>query len=285
MNHLPRFSLLAILIVVVTPAALAAETPGVVIPRSEIVHLESKRNGVAYKLYVSLPEGYAESKERYRVVYVLDADYSFAIANNVAEHLDQRDHLQPLILVAIAYDGPLRYKLNRTRDYTPTHSPDGGYGPEYQKVSGGAPLFLQFIEEELIPAIDARYRTIKGERALSGHSYGGLFTTWVFLTRPELFDRYIAISPSLWYDGAMIFALAKRVREKHTLQPSTKYYVAAGGDENPIMARDLRRFAKLLEQHPRKGLEVFSEVLEGETHNSVYPAAFSRGLRWAFGGR
>lgn len=279
----------AVLMVLVVPVAIAGENdrsrPGVVIPRSEIVLLRSEINQVPYKLYVSLPEEYDDSKERYRVVYMLDADYSFAIAHNVAEHLAQRNHLQPLILVAIAYDGPLRYKLNRTRDYTPTHSPDGGYGPRYQKVSGGGPLFLRFIEEELIPLIDEQYRTIPGERALSGHSYGGLFTTWVFLTRPELFDRYIAISPSLWYDDEMIFALEERVRDKHTIESSTKLYLGVGGDENRRMPGDLRRLAKLLEQHPRKRLEVVSEVLEGETHNSVYPAAFSRGLRWAFDGR
>lgn len=257
----------------------------VTIPRSEILGLESEINDVPYKLYVSVPEGYHDSRKRYPVLYLLDADYSFAIVHNIVEHLDQRDHLRPLILVAIAYDGPLRYKLNRTRDYTPTHSPEGGYGPEYQKVSGGAPLFLKFIEKELIPFIEERYRTIPGDRALSGHSYGGLFTTWVFLTRPELFDRYIAISPSLWYDDEMIFALEKSARQTDRIAPGTKLYLGVGEDENEIMPRDLRRFAELLDQHPREGLEVHSEVLQGETHNSVYPGAFSRGLRWTFDGR
>ncbi len=289
MRSLSSLIVLTILFTLMAPLTIGAEkecdSSGVVIPRSEVLFLKSEINEVPYKLYVSVPEGYDESDERYRVLYTLDADYSFAIAHNIAEHLAQRNHLQPLILVSIAYDGPLRYKLNRTRDYTPTHTSKGGYGPEYQKVSGGAPLFLRFIEEELIPFIDTRYRTTKGDRALSGHSYGGLFTTWVFLTRPDLFDRYISISPSLWYDDEMIFALEEKLREKKAPDSPKKLYLGVGGDENAMMPRNLRRFAKLLEQHPRKNVSVYSEVLEDETHNSIYPAAFSRGLRWAFDGR
>lgn len=268
-----------------TQAEVAPAPEPVVIPHSEVRHLSSEVNGIDYKLYVGLPEDYHDSKEKYRVVYMLDADYSFAIARNVAEHLAQRNHLEPLILVAIAYDGPLLYKLNRTRDYTPTFSKTGGYGPEYQKVSGGGPLFLEFITEELIPFIDQTYRTIPGERALSGHSYGGLFSTWVFLTKPELFDHYIVISPSLWYDEEMIFDLEKKAREEHTLDEPVRLYMAVGGDESSIMPRDLRRLAERLKDRPQSMLTVRSEVLEGETHNSVYPSAFSRGLRWTFKGR
>lgn len=272
---------------VVQPSSRAADTAApepVVIPHSEIRYLESEANGIGYKLYVGLPEDYRDSEKRYRVVYMLDADYSFAIARNVAEHLAQRDHLEPLILVAIAYDGPLRYKLNRTRDYTPTHSKRGGYGPEYQKSSGGGPLFLEFVSAQLIPFIDESYRTLPGERALSGHSYGGLFSTWVFLTRPDLFDYYIIISPSLWYDEEMIFDLERKLRDQ-SAERSTRVYMAVGADESSVMPRDLRRFAELLERRPGSRLSVRSEVLEGETHNSVYPAAFSRGLRWVFKGR
>lgn len=224
-------------------------------------------------------------EKRYGVVYVLDADYSFAIARNVIEHLSDRDHLEPLIVVGIAYGGPPQYRLNRTRDYTPTHTLAGGYGPEMQKHSGGGARFRNFLAAELIPFIDATYRTIPGRRCLSGHSYGGLFTSWTLLTATEgLFDRYLIVSPSLWYDERMIFSLERRLNGAS--KPKGKVYLAVGsreGNRDRDMVEDLQRFASVLRR--RDTLRVRHEVLTDETHNSVFPSAFSRGLRWLFDGR
>lgn len=268
-------------------AAETLQAKPVLLPNTEIRQLHSDVNGVDYKLYIALPEGYGITGDRYRVLYLLDADYSFAIARNVVEHLSQRDHLQPLILVAVAYDGPLRYRMNRTRDYTPTHTLEGGYGPKYQKVSGGGEKFLAFLSEELIPFIDREYRTIEGERGLTGHSYGGLFASWVFLTQPDLFDRYIIVSPSLWYDDEMIFTLENELREhrKNDTLGRTKIYLSVGSNENSRMPAGLVRFEKRLKRWNEPNLEIRGEVMEGETHNSIFPTAFSRGLRWAFDGR
>jgi predicted alpha/beta superfamily hydrolase len=248
------------------------------LPNTEVHHLTSKAREIDYKIYVALPNGYQDSTRRYGVVYLLDADYSFAIARNVVEHLSDRNHLEPLIVVGIAYGGPLQYRLNRTRDYTPTHSPDGGYGPEMQKHSGGGPDFRQFVSRDLIPFIERTYRT-DGRRALVGHSYGGLFTTWTLLTTgATLFDRFIVVSPSLWYDERMIFSVSPKEPLKG------KVYLAVGSIENSLMATDLRRMAAALRKN-HKSLAVRDEILDDETHNSVFPSAFSRGLRWVFDGR
>ena len=275
----------AVLLLQMVAAAAGAEP--VTLPNTDIRRITSEVNGVDYKLYVSLPEDYRTSEMRYRVLYMLDADYSFAIAHNIVEHLVQRNHLQPLILVAVAYDGPLRYRINRTRDYTPTHTLEGGYGREYQKVSGGGRKFLTFLETELIPLIDEEYRTIEGERALVGHSYGGLFASWVFLTRPEMFDRYIVVSPSLWYDGEMMFALEKKLRKEGALDvpAGTRLYLSVGANENRRMPEVLIRFDERVRSWGDDDLKVRREIFDGETHNSVFPTAFSRGLRWAFDGR
>lgn len=248
-------------------AALATEP--VALPRTTTLHVTAKSNGVAYKLYVSLPRDYEKSQERYPVIYTLDADYSFAVARNVVEHLADREHLRWAIVVSIAYDGPDRYRVNRTRDYTPTHTPSGGYGPEYQKHSGGGPKFRQFLGEELIPLIDRTYRTTR-ERTLVGHSYGGLFSAWTMLTT-DLFTGYVIVSPSLWYDDSLLFRL------KGT--PKARAYIAAGSIENPVMARDAKRFAA------RLGPEHKVEILDDETHNSIFPSAFSRGIRFVMKGR
>ena len=261
-------------------AASAPDVRPLQLDRTEERTLVSEVNGVGYKLYVALPHGYAAGSDRYPVVYLLDADYSFLIARNIADHLAERQHLRELILVGIAYDGPPQYRMNRTRDYTPTFSPSGGYGPEYQKVSGGGPKFRAFLEKELIPFIDRHYRTIPGDRCLVGHSYGGLFASWNLLASPLLFRRSIIVSPSLWYDGRMIF----RLRRENVTE--ARVYLAVGASEGNgehDMVVDLQRFTRKL--RTSKGLVLESDVLDDETHNSVFPRALSNGLRFVFEGR
>lgn len=253
------------ILALVLAAALAEP---VTLPGTTTLHVKAQSNGVAYRIYVSLPRDYASSTQRYPVIYTLDADYSFAIAHNVVEHLADRDHLRWAIVIGVGYDGPARYRMNRTRDYTPTHTLKGGYGPEYQKHSGGGPRFRKFLAEELIPLVDRTYRTTS-ERTLVGHSYGGLFSTWTMLTT-DLFTGYVIVSPSLWYDDDFI------LRVEGT--PKARAYVAAGAIENPIMGRDARRLAKRLGPHK-------VEVLDDETHNSIFPSAFSRGIRFVMKGR
>lgn len=277
---IPVTTIIAALLLIVSHAASAADVRPLQLERIEVRTLVSEINGVGYKLYIALPHGYEAGSDRYPVVYLLDADYSFLIARNIADHLAERQHLRELILVGIAYDGPPQYRLNRTRDYTPTFVPSGGYGPEYQKVSGGGPKFRAFLEKELIPFIDRNYRTIRDDRCLVGHSYGGLFASWNLLASPQLFRRSIIVSPSLWYDGRMLFRLQ---RESAIV---ARVYLAVGASERNAehdMVVDLQQFTRKLRNY--KGLALESDVLGDETHNSVFPRALSNGLRFVFEGR
>lgn len=255
----------------------------VTLPRTTTRHVTARSNGIDYKLYVSLPRDYETSKSRYPVIYVLDADYSFAIAHNVVEHLAERQHLPWAIVVGIAYGGEPDYRRNRTRDYTPTHTLEVTAGAQhqkpYQKFSGGGPKFRDFLRNELLPLIDRTYRT-SGERVLVGHSYGGLFAAWMLLTAPELFTGYVIVSPSLWYDDRMLFALEQKSRDKAR---RGRAYFSAGAMENRVMGSDIEELSRRL--RARGGVELKTEVMEGETHNSIFPGAFSRGIRFVLKGR
>ena len=172
------------------------------VPNTEVIALRSKQTGAAYQLFVALPSDYGTSKKTYPIVYMLDADYAFALVRNIVQHFVEREDMPPVIVVAIAYPGAAAdrttYRLNRTRDYTPAYAPDGGYGAEYQKVSGGGPKFRAFIASELIPLIENRYRADAQDRTIIGHSYGGLFATYVLLTQPARF-KLVAAPP--WFRG------------------------------------------------------------------------------------
>ena len=247
----------------------------------------------SYKLYVSLPRNYeTRTSERFPVITLLDADYSFAIARNLVRHFTDRGQARESIIVGIAYPGAEDdidiYHRTRTRDYTPSFTLENGYGPDVQKLSGGGPAFLKTLADELLPEIDRRYRTEPKERTLVGNSFGGIFATYALLTRPDLFRRFLIVSPSLWYDNKMIFAVAQRVIAAHGALPVRVFY-SVGSEENTpppagsAMVDDLKAFVALMNAGNLSGYEATLTIFDGETHNSVFPAALSRGLRVLYG--
>ena len=151
------------------------------------------------------------------------------------------------------------------------------------KYSGGGKRFSKFIEDELIPYIDKELRTTDF-RAITGHSYGGLFSSWTLLTKPNLFNGYIVVSPSLWYDDKMMFELNDKLSEsKHEI----KAYFTVGDREinnQWNMPEDLKQFVEKLRSKKMDNLNIKFEIGENETHNSIFPYAMSNGLRFVFDG-
>ncbi len=261
----------------------APNFPPVTLPNTEVRALHSPATRIDYQLYISLPQSYRTSARSYSVVYMLDADYSFALAKNICDHIAERNQMPELLLVAIAYDGPPNYPLHRTRDYTPTKVLAGGYGPEYQKHSGGGEKFRDFMREELLPFIARNFR-VTDERTFVGHSYGGLFGAWLAFTTPELFAHYILISPSLWYDEHLLFRVEKEFAAQHDTL-ALKLYLSVGEREinaERNMVADLQKFAAQIESRNYKGLRLRWFIFEEETHNSVFPLGFTKGMRFIY---
>ncbi|WP_375204500.1 alpha/beta hydrolase [Hyphococcus sp.] len=258
------------------------------VPNTEVIPLTSDINGVDYELYVKLPDSYSESKESYSLLVTLDADYQFAVASNHVQHLWQRGQAPEMIVVSIAYaydpSDSDAYRLNRTRDYTPAQAMEGGYGPDYQKVSGGGPDFAEIIADEILPLLGKRYRVDATDRVFVGHSYGGLFGAWLLLERPALFNRYILVSPSLWFNDKMMLAEA---RNAEPFKRKTYVYMGVGSwEEQPersyAMVSDLKAFAAALEARNDSNLVMEARVFDDETHASIYPAVLSTGVRHLF---
>lgn len=250
------------------------------LPNTDVVYLKAKANDVEYKLYISYPRDFKTSKTQYPLVVSLDADYSFAIIRNIVEHLADRRDTPPMVIASIAYAGETtqrNYRMNRSRDYTPVFDPDDGYGAEFQRQSGGAPDFLAFIRDELLPFMTQHYRA-SGRQALVGHSYGGLFASYVMLTEPALFDGHVIVSPSLWYHDKWIFGYEEKTA-KGQKQLAATAYLAVGDFEGGSMVPDLEAFTIRLQAREFDGFTVRGDVLTDETHNSVFPRAVSNGIR------
>lgn len=290
---------LAALAFILPPAPAAQPGPArpFALERAEIHSLRSNATGVDYKLYVSLPHSYdgdafashrtLPRQDRYLVIYLLDADYSFHLARNITDHMAERGDLPEVLLVGIAYEGPPSYRLHRTRDYTPTFVPDGAYGPEYQRHSGGGGRFLDFLTDELAPWVEQRYRAAPDGRTIVGHSFGGLFATFALLEKPRLFQRVIAVSPSLWYDDRYILRREVLFSEAGNRLPATVYFAvgAREGTGAMPMVATLETFVTRLRGRGYEGLTLRQDVLDDETRNSVFPRALSNGLRFVFGSR
>lgn len=259
------------------------------LPNTEVRTFTSLETGEDYVLYIGLPPGYRQSTREYPVLYLLDADYSFAIAQNAVDHLTRRNNLDGLILVGIAYPGKSRdmytYRRNRVRDYTPSAVTSGVYSDEISGYSGGGKQFLGFIRNELIPYLESNYRATE-DRGIVGHSLGGLFAAWTLIHAPSTFNRYIIISPSLWYDDHLIFQ-----------SDFSKLTASAGGDirvffgvgsfENQPargwpMVDDMTRMADTLQSLAIEGLTIRAVVFDDEIHNSIFPTAFTRRVRTIF---
>lgn len=259
-----------------------------VLPETEIHPLPAAQNGIDYELYVKVPEACRTQAGGCPVVYLLDAEYSFALAANITEHLADRSRIPHLIVVSIAYPDKTdqAYRSNRSRDYTPVFDPDDGYGERFQGESGGAPAFLDVLEDEIVPYVEASFPAAPRPRTLVGHSYGGLFSVYALLTKPDLFDQIVSVSPSLWYHDGWIFDHEAQQGPGEAGQRNRAYLGVGSFEEQPengrTMVGDLERFGERLDAWPDARIEYEVEVLDGETHASVFPRALSTGLRKLF---
>ncbi|MCB1041863.1 MAG: alpha/beta hydrolase [Acidobacteria bacterium] len=258
----------------------------VCLPHTETLHLTSSTNGQEYVIYLSLPRDFSGGP--YPLIVTLDADYAFPMTHAAVEHFVDRGNLPAMIVASIGYPGQSQvqrvYRTHRTRDYTPTHSMEGGYGPALQQYSGGGPKFAAFIRNELLPLLAKKYHANLQDTTFIGHSYGGLFGTYLMLKHPGIFHKYLLVSPSLWYDDRMTL---QTMADAELQQTPTRVFLAVGSHEEQSnrgrgMVSDLKAFEAGLRAKNKGNFAISLVVFDDETHNSVFPGALSKGLRFLF---
>lgn len=236
---------------------------------------------------VYLPAQYDDrlyAQVRYPVMYILDGEEYFNSAAGLVHFMSEANSQIPqMIVVAIV-------NTNRTRDLTPTPSNIDMSGKENAVfgATGGADRFLQFLERELIPKIEASYRTAP-HRTLVGHSLGGLTVLHSLLTQPGLYRGHIAIDSSLWWQDQF---MVKRVQEKAVEVPrlGARVFMALGDhrttgeyDGSKMIISNMR-FAELLQGRESPNLQVVLRHFAGEDHGSVPLPALYSGLLYVFDG-
>ena len=163
--------------------------------------IKSSATGRSYQISIALPAGYSKQHAPYPVLYAADANVQFGTLVETARVFAE---IPELVIVGIGYpDSPQGFAwVPRALDLTV--APD----PKAPGASGGAPEFLKFIRNDLIPHVEGAYN-VSQDRAWFGHSFGGLFGVYALLNNEGLFRRFIIGSPSFWQGSQIISAAEK----------------------------------------------------------------------------
>lgn len=228
---------------------------------------------------VRLPAEYAtQPTRRFPVVYLLDggASQDFPHIAGFAQSRERNGSFAPFILVGVE-------TVNRRRELSPPVAPALAalYAQEFGVEPGGAAQLRQFLARYVKPWVAANFRT-DGAAALMGESLAGLFVIDTLLAAPELFDDWIAASPSLWWDD-LAFAKALPARLKAAPGGKERLYLALA-DEGGWMEEGVERLVDALRDAPPRGWRwAYVPFGDSETHGTHYDLAALDAFRLFYG--
>ncbi len=240
--------------------------------------IQSKLLGEQRKIWVHVPDGV---NQKYPVVYVLDGEGHFSSVVGMMQQLSSvngNTMCPQMIVVGIK-------NTDRTRDLTPTHvdaDPSMMLDSIFAKTSGGGENFIAFIEKELMPHIEAKYPTAP-YKMLIGHSFGGLTVMQAFTHHTDLFNSYICIDPSMWWDNQKLLKETQKVLAEKKFDGKSLYLGIANTMEEGIdlikvendTSNDSKHIRSILalqssfEKNTKNGLKYRGKYYPDDTHGSV----------------
>jgi len=245
--------------------------------------------------WVNLPASYDDprfSPQRYPVLFLFDAKSSFfpvcGVLNFMSGPESVNYQVPEMIIVGIDNE-------NRLKDLTPNSTNKNMEGVESKEFadrmlagSGGGEKFIQFLEKELIPRIEANYRTLP-YRVCIGHSLGGLTSSYLLVNHSGLFDAYMAIDPSLWWDGASMIHNAQATLKNYATQKMQRYFMSVIDSLNlpsqfSFHLQSIHEFARILADNSPANLKWKLQVFPDTDHSSIPLLSWYHGLRFLFEG-
>ena len=230
-------------------------------------------------LNIYLPEGYnGNDTTKYPVIYLLDgsADEDFIHVVGLVQFntFSWVNRIPKSIVVGIA-------TVDRRRDFTfPTTIAED---KKNYPTTGHSDKFISFIENELQPFIAKKYQT-NSEKTIIGQSLGGLLATEILLKKPYLFNKYIIVSPSLWWDDGSILKQQSEILTENFAQ-KTEIYIGVGKEglapctAPHVMEVDANLLAEKLKLSKSKTLNVHFDYLPDEDHATIGHQGISNGFR------
>jgi predicted alpha/beta superfamily hydrolase len=287
----------------------------VMIPNTDYFELDSSHVGGRFAIWVTRPVDYETSDEaRYPAVYVTDGNVAAAMLAPYAEltAFELITAFQPYMQVTVGYvpDQAAEWLTLRTRDLVPADEPApqsiidavaadaetaGWTQEEHDEYirsiqSGRAAQFLAFLEDELRPVIDERYRILEGATGLFGYSYGGLFTLYALMRQSPMFRYYGAGSPGVLHPDSQIFHLEQHLADGGTGFGDVTLHMTINELEitgRSHCYRDLGiQFTRLIDKlwlSNHAGLEFSARILPNETHMTGFTQSFLSYIRCCYG--
>ncbi|KAA3439749.1 alpha/beta hydrolase-fold protein [Rufibacter hautae] len=172
------------------------------------------------EVWVYVPKS-SDGNARYPVMYLLDGKDFFHSVTGMVDEMSSVGKAPKMIVVGIL-------SKDRGSELTPTYSKfsrDGMVDPDF-KNSGRGEKFISFIQRELMPFVESRYQTAP-YRMFVGHSLGGLTVLNALVNHPALFNSYVAIDPSVWWDGHLIIKQAQKALAQKEYATKSLYYATS----------------------------------------------------------
>jgi len=229
--------------------------------------IQSVELGEKRMLNIYLPDGYTDNPTAtYPVIYLLDGSENEDLIHivGVVQFLTMIEKMPKSIVVGIA-------NIDRKRDFTfpTTIAKDKKDYP----TTGSSAKFTDFLEKELQPYIQKHYKT-NSVKTIIGQSLGGLLATEILLKKPRLFNNYVIVSPSLWWDNESLLKFLPTLSNQK-FDPVNVYI--AVGTEGKQMENDARSLSENLLSVANENVKVKFAAMPEENHltilhNSVYKA-------------
>lgn len=224
------------------------------------------------KLLISTPRYYDIAVQPLPVLYLLDGEEHFYHIASLVNFLSSTEIIPNMLVVAIV-------NTNRDRDYlTPAISERD---KEVSPNAGGAVNFSNFLQSELIPWVDANYRTTE-YRTLFGHSAGGYFALWSMLEKPKIFSSYIAASPALQWGDKHILSLANNKKINESFEE--EFIFLSMGDEGPDNDTQTLNLSKIFDEYNVSDIQSTTALMPNENHFTTPHLTMYQGLQAIFAG-
>lgn len=250
-----------------------------------------------YVLKITFPRNYSSDKE-YKTLYYLDAYWLSEITLGSYTILDLCDYVEDVVFVGITLNGSEDdwYK-QRQMDFTPSQFENLGIfkpqnnikitvkketGRELNKEStGGANLFLNFLEKDVIEFVENEYPNFNKRRGLLGHSFGGLFGFYTLQNNPELFQDLLLISASLSWNSYELVKKENFSKLKES-ESEIKLYHSYGGEEIKATKTSNNEVSKIITELELENLNYKFEPIKNTNHHSVLSRAIYDGLLYLY---
>jgi predicted alpha/beta superfamily hydrolase len=275
MKHISvrAFSLAILLLNICLPlfAQSTAPAEGTPITLGTALTITSKVYGEQRLLQVSPPASYAQDQGRYPVLYLTDGPAHLAHTRGTVDFLVRNGLMPDLIIVAIATP-------NRNRDLAPG-GPFGSVATEKK----GSDRFVDFLEQEVIPFVESRYRTAP-YRIFSGTSFGGLLALQLLVQRPEQFQAFIAASPTPGWDNQVLKTRIEAYFKAEGRLPHSLFVTMGNEEEGDARPNRFDTLCTALSGIQARGFTWGSMHLAGEEHATVMLLSNYWGLKHIFAG-